>query len=131
MQQCITLNNWLIGQFNTSLYEQPLWAWTQQHIKMIDKVTPVKSRKGRIQRATKKVPIWNHVNVPKAMIDPKKQYIQKCSSCHSNGDLDIIKASTVTTPQTWNRHKFDVKFTVKGHKSVTIKTKQEDERVCS
>ena len=36
------------------LYDQPLWAWTQQHIKMIDKATPVKSRKGRIQRATKK-----------------------------------------------------------------------------
>ena len=108
-----------------NLYEQPLWAWTQQHIKMIDKVTPAKSRKGRIQRATKKVPIWNHINVPKAMIDPKKQYIQNHAHLATQmGTSDIIKASTVTTPQTWNRHKFDVKFTVKGHKSVTIKTKQ-------
>ena len=30
------------------LYEQPLWAWTQEHIKVVDKTTPVKCRKGRI-----------------------------------------------------------------------------------
>ena len=88
------LADWAIQH---NLYEQPLWAWTQQHIKMIDKVTPVKSRKGRIQRATKKVPIWNHVNVPKAMIDPKKQYIQNHAHLATQmGTSDIIKASTVT-----------------------------------
>ena len=59
------------------------------------------------------------------MIDPKKQYIQNHAHLATQmGTSDIIKASTVTTPQTWNRHKFDVKFTVKGHKSVTIKTKK-------
>ena len=59
------------------------------------------------------------------MIDPKKQYIQNHAHLATQmGTSDIIKASTVTTPQTWNRHKFDVKFTVKGHKTVTIKTRQ-------
>ena len=107
------------------LYDQPLWAWTQQHIKMVDKAAPVKSRKGRIQRITKKVPIWNHVNVPREMIDPRKQFIQNHAHLATKmGTSDIIKASTVTIPQTWNRTKYDVKPTVRGHKGVTIKTKK-------
>ena len=107
------------------LYDQPLWAWTQQHIKMVDKAAPVKSRKGRIQRITKKVPIWNHVNVPREMIDPRKQFIQNhAHQATKMGTSDIIKASTVTIPQTWNRTKYEVKPTVRGHKGVTIKTKK-------
>ena len=74
------------------LYDQPLWAWTQQHIKMVDKAAPVKSRKGRIQRITKKVPIWNHVNVPREMIDPRKQFIQNHAHLATKmGTSDIIK----------------------------------------
>ena len=105
--------------------KQPLWAWTQKYIKIIDKPTPIKCRKGRIKRFAKKAPIWNNINVPKSMIDPTKQFVVNDAHLATQLDTtDIIKASTVTTPQTWNRTKFTAKLTVKGHKNVVIKTKE-------
>ena len=110
------LVEWAISQ---KLTNQPLWSWTQDKILFMDKTTPSKCRKGRINRTNVQVPMWNSLNVPMSMVDPKKQFVV------NNADLatemsttDIIKAASGTTPQTWNRTKYEVKPYIKGHKNV-------------